>query len=119
MQVGMHHSRLASSLISLLNVVVDGNRRAQELVREAGGLGLLCRALDLLVQPGVSDILQLRVAICAALQRSVQVRAERGRRRACAPSARRSLHAQCCEPSPCSFRAPLGAAAPLSVNGQG
>jgi hypothetical protein len=74
LQVGLHHSRLASSLISLLNIVMDGNRRAQDLVRESGGVALLCRALDLLVQPGVSDILQLRVALCLALQRAVQVR---------------------------------------------
>jgi hypothetical protein len=78
MQVGLHHSRLASSLISLLNIVMDGNRRAQDLVRESGGVALLCRALDLLVQPGVSDILQLRVTLCLALQRAVQVRQGHG-----------------------------------------
>ncbi|KXZ51698.1 hypothetical protein GPECTOR_11g148 [Gonium pectorale] len=64
---GVHHSKLAASLLSLTDRVLLHHGAAQDELRAAGGLGVLAALLESLLRPGVMDIYQLRVATCRTL----------------------------------------------------
>ncbi|EFJ53048.1 hypothetical protein VOLCADRAFT_85920 [Volvox carteri f. nagariensis] len=65
---GVHHSKLAASLLTLLDLVLIHVPEAKDELRLAGGLGVLSTLLGSLMRPGVMDVYQLRVATCRTLQ---------------------------------------------------
>ncbi|KAJ9520871.1 hypothetical protein QJQ45_014014 [Haematococcus lacustris] len=67
---GAHHSKLASSLVLLLNWMLASGLPLQDEVRKAGGLAILVALLQQAVgSSGITDIFQLRVLLCSALER--------------------------------------------------
>ena len=70
-EVGQVHSRLMGSLVNLLVVAVVGNPRAQDAVRNCGGVEMLLSALAGLMHPGRGDVHQLRVSLLTALTVSI------------------------------------------------
>ncbi|MEW5320135.1 MAG: hypothetical protein WDW38_011232 [Sanguina aurantia] len=65
---GVHHSRLASSILTLLTTLLCSTPAVQDEMRSEGGLGVLCDLLSTLLRPGVTDIYQLRVCMCVTLK---------------------------------------------------
>ncbi|KAF5840543.1 hypothetical protein DUNSADRAFT_16341 [Dunaliella salina] len=66
---GVHPSKMASSLLTLLNMVLDASPSCKDEVRKVGGLGLLTALMGSLAKSDrVTDIFQLRVRICCSLQ---------------------------------------------------
>ncbi|GIL93990.1 hypothetical protein Vretimale_268, partial [Volvox reticuliferus] len=69
---GVHHSKLAASLLTLLDLLLVRAPGTQDELRQAGGLGVLTTLLGSLMRPGVMDVFQLRVATCHTLQLALQ-----------------------------------------------
>ncbi|GIL45297.1 hypothetical protein Vafri_2465, partial [Volvox africanus] len=69
---GVHHSKLAASLLTLLDLLLVRAPGAQDELRMAGGLGVLTTLLGSLMRPGVMDVFQLRVATCHTLRLALQ-----------------------------------------------
>ncbi|GAX82187.1 hypothetical protein CEUSTIGMA_g9615.t1 [Chlamydomonas eustigma] len=69
---GVAHSKLASSAISLLNLVLESSAWSQDDVRQVRGLSVLTSLLSSLLRPGVADIYQLRVSVCMAIKAVIQ-----------------------------------------------
>ncbi|GLC54154.1 hypothetical protein PLESTB_000829600 [Pleodorina starrii] len=69
---GVHHSKLAALLLSILDMLLVHAPGAQDELRLAGGLGVLATLLGSLMRPGVMDVFQLRVATCRTLRLALQ-----------------------------------------------
>ncbi|GFR42504.1 hypothetical protein Agub_g3296, partial [Astrephomene gubernaculifera] len=69
---GVHHSKLAASLLTLLDMELLHAEGAQDELRTAGGVGVLTTLLGSLMRPGVMDVYQLRVATCRTLALALQ-----------------------------------------------